>query len=277
MSTSRRRGRCSTRCCPAPSRRRPARIRRRVPAREHRGRRGRRLLRRGPARQRPVPRHRRRRLRQGRPRRRPHRPGPRRAPGARAGGPSAGAGPPDAQRRHGGGRRPVTVLHAGSRDRAARQGADERSAVAVELALAGHAQPVLVRADGTAATDRPVRHRAGPVGGRRPALHPASARAGDTLLLYTDGITESPPWAEQFDPNRLLEAATAASGTSAAQLVATVREAVRALLRRRPLTTTWPSSPCARLPDHPPNGWLCARPRPDLCPGLSRRRVSAAS
>jgi serine phosphatase RsbU (regulator of sigma subunit) len=51
--------------------------------------------------------------------------------------------------------------------------------------------------------------------------------SGETLLLYTDGITECRRGHEQFDENRLLAVAAAASGTSAAQLVATVREAVR--------------------------------------------------
>ena len=51
--------------------------------------------------------------------------------------------------------------------------------------------------------------------------------AAETLLLYTDGITECRRGPEQFDEDRLLEAAAAASGTSAARLVATVREAVQ--------------------------------------------------
>jgi serine phosphatase RsbU (regulator of sigma subunit) len=51
--------------------------------------------------------------------------------------------------------------------------------------------------------------------------------AGETLLLYTDGVTECRRGREQFDDDRLLEAAAAASGTSAARLVATVREAVQ--------------------------------------------------
>ena len=51
--------------------------------------------------------------------------------------------------------------------------------------------------------------------------------AGETLLLYTDGVTECRRGPEQFDESRLLEAAAAASGTSAARLVATVREAVQ--------------------------------------------------
>jgi serine phosphatase RsbU (regulator of sigma subunit) len=51
--------------------------------------------------------------------------------------------------------------------------------------------------------------------------------AGDTLLLYTDGITECRRGAEQFDEDRLLEVAATASGKSAARLVATVRESVQ--------------------------------------------------
>ncbi len=56
---------------------------------------------------------------------------------------------------------------------------------------------------------------------------------GETLLLYTDGITECRRGLEQFDEDRLLEAAAAASGTSAAQLVATVREAVQRFAENR--------------------------------------------
>ena len=97
----------------------------------------------------------------------------------------------------------------------------------MELVLAGHAQPVLVRADGTAA----LIGRFGTALGLVEAVDLHCTRhelaAGETLLLYTDGITESRRGHEQFDENRLLEAATAASGTSAAQLVATVREAVQ--------------------------------------------------
>ena len=105
-------------------------------------------------------------------------------------------------------------------------GPDERSAVAVELVLAGHAQPVVVRADGTAE----LIGRFGTALGLVEAVDLHCTRyllaAGETLLLYTDGITESRRGNEQFDENRLLEAAAAASGTSAARLVATVREAV---------------------------------------------------
>jgi serine phosphatase RsbU (regulator of sigma subunit) len=100
-------------------------------------------------------------------------------------------------------------------------------AVTMELVLAGHAQPVVVRADGTAE----LIGRFGTALGLFDTVNLHCTRhllaAGETLLLYTDGITECRRGLEQFDDNRLLAAAAAASGTSAAQLVATVRDAVQ--------------------------------------------------
>ncbi len=102
-----------------------------------------------------------------------------------------------------------------------------RSALTVDLVLAGHAQPVVVRADGTAE----LIGRFGTALGLVEAvdLHCTQhlLAAGETLLLYTDGITECRRGPEQFDENRLLEAAAAGPGLSAARLVATVREAVQ--------------------------------------------------
>jgi serine phosphatase RsbU (regulator of sigma subunit) len=108
-----------------------------------------------------------------------------------------------------------------------REGSDGRTAVTVELVLAGHAQPVVVRADGTAELIGRFGTALGLV--ETVALHCTRhvLAAGETLLLYTDGITESRHGSEQFDEERLLEAAAAASGTSAARLVTTVREAVQ--------------------------------------------------
>jgi serine phosphatase RsbU (regulator of sigma subunit) len=102
-----------------------------------------------------------------------------------------------------------------------------QSAITVELVLAGHAQPVVVHTDGTAE----LIGRFGTALGLLEAVNMHCTQhvlaAGETLLLYTDGVTECRRGPEQFDENRLLEASAAASGTSAARLVATVREAVQ--------------------------------------------------
>ncbi|MCU1616879.1 MAG: stage sporulation protein [Frankiales bacterium] len=102
-----------------------------------------------------------------------------------------------------------------------------QSAITVELVLAGHAKPVVVHADGTAE----LIGRFGSALGLLEAvdLHCTQhvLAAGETLLLYTDGVTECRRGPEQFDENRLLEASAAASGASAARLVAAVREAVQ--------------------------------------------------
>jgi hypothetical protein len=96
----------------------------------------------------------------------------------------------------------------------------------VELLLAGHERPVLVRADG----------RAEPVGafGTAVGLLPQvlvevtthRLEPGDALLLYTDGVTERRRGAEQFGPERLLALAARTAGKPARQVVAAVRDAV---------------------------------------------------
>lgn len=102
-----------------------------------------------------------------------------------------------------------------------------QSTVTVELVLAGHAKPIVVHADGTAE----LIGRFGTALGLVEALDLHCTRhvlaAGDTFLLYTDGVTECRRGPEQFDEDRLLQAAAAASGSNAARIVATVREAVQ--------------------------------------------------
>jgi serine phosphatase RsbU (regulator of sigma subunit) len=102
----------------------------------------------------------------------------------------------------------------------------EPHGLAVELLLAGHERPVLIRADGrveqvgafgTAVGLLPrvlveaTTHKLGP---------------GDTLLLYTDGVTERRRGREQFGPERLLATAARTAGRPARQVVAAVRDAV---------------------------------------------------
>lgn len=99
----------------------------------------------------------------------------------------------------------------------------------VELVLAGHLQPVLVRGGGTAPAAELVGEFGTAVGlvsqvqltATRHRLAP-----GDTLLVYTDGVTERRRGREQFGSDRLLAAAAAAAGQPAAALVEAVRAAV---------------------------------------------------
>lgn len=102
-----------------------------------------------------------------------------------------------------------------------------QSAVTVELVLAGHAKPVVVRADGTADLIGRYGTALGLVETVDLDCTQHVLAAGETLLLYTDGITECRRGPEQFDDDRLLQAAAAASDTSAARLVASVRDAVQ--------------------------------------------------
>lgn len=98
--------------------------------------------------------------------------------------------------------------------------------LSLDLVLAGHLQPVLVRTDGSAETIGSFGTALGLVDRVSVACTRHRLGAGDLLLLYTDGVTERRRHGEQFGPERLMAAARAAAGGSAAQLVATVRAAV---------------------------------------------------
>ena len=107
-----------------------------------------------------------------------------------------------------------------------RSGAEEPPGLAVELLLAGHERPVLIRADGRA-------EQVGAFGTAVGLLPQMLVEAttyrlapGDTLLLYTDGVTERRRGREQFGPERLLALAKRVAGRSAREVVATVRDAV---------------------------------------------------
>jgi serine phosphatase RsbU (regulator of sigma subunit) len=96
----------------------------------------------------------------------------------------------------------------------------------VQLVLAGHLQPVLVRADGRAE----LLGRHGTAVGLVPRLDLTctmyTLAAGDALLLYTDGVTERRRGDEQFGTERLLRATAAAAGRPAARLLTAVRRAL---------------------------------------------------
>lgn len=101
-----------------------------------------------------------------------------------------------------------------------------RGGLDVELVLAGHVQPVLVRADGTAELIGTFGTAVGLVPTVRLTCTRHRLDPGDTLLVYTDGVTERRRGREQFGAERLLTVAARAAGRPAVQVVGAVREAV---------------------------------------------------
>ena len=102
----------------------------------------------------------------------------------------------------------------------------EPPGLVVDLALAGHLQPVLVRASGPTELVGKFGTAVGLISTVRVGSSRHRLAPGDTLLFYTDGVTERRRGRAQFGPDRLLSVAAQAAGQPAAQLVATVREAV---------------------------------------------------
>lgn len=100
------------------------------------------------------------------------------------------------------------------------------ASIAVELVLAGHEQPALVLADGTVNFLGTHGSAVGLV--RKFAVHPTRhvLLAGDTLVFYTDGVTEHRRGAELFGQGRLAKALRRAGNRTADGLITAVRQAV---------------------------------------------------
>ena len=98
--------------------------------------------------------------------------------------------------------------------------------LSVELVLAGHPQPVLVRANGRTQLVGEYGTAVGLTTELRLTVTRHELAVGDTLLAYTDGVTERRAGREQFGPDRLLAAARTAAGQPAPQLIGAVRSAV---------------------------------------------------
>lgn len=96
----------------------------------------------------------------------------------------------------------------------------------VQLVLAGHLQPVLVRPDGRAELLGHHGTAVGLIERLDLTCTTYTLAAGDTLLLYTDGVTERRRGDEQFGTERLLRATAAAAGRPAARLLTAVRNAL---------------------------------------------------
>jgi serine phosphatase RsbU (regulator of sigma subunit) len=77
------------------------------------------------------------------------------------------------------------------------------------VAAAGHPPPLLRRA-GKVVELGPAGVLLGAVGGKAFREETVELRPGDTVLLYTDGVTDTPGADERFGPERLSEILTAA-------------------------------------------------------------------
>lgn len=100
--------------------------------------------------------------------------------------------------------------------------------VAVDLVLAGHPQPVLLRADGSADYVGKFGTAIGLVDRIELTRTTHTLERGDLLLFYTDGVTERRRGNDQFGSERLLRVAGQCAGLSAERTISTVRAAVEA-------------------------------------------------
>jgi serine phosphatase RsbU (regulator of sigma subunit) len=100
--------------------------------------------------------------------------------------------------------------------------------LSVDLVLAGHPQPVLLRAGGGVELVGRFGTAIGLVDRIELTRTAHTIGPGDTLLFYTDGVTERRRGNDQFGSERLLNVASTCGGMSAERTVSAVRAAVEA-------------------------------------------------
>jgi serine phosphatase RsbU (regulator of sigma subunit)/anti-sigma regulatory factor (Ser/Thr protein kinase) len=105
-------------------------------------------------------------------------------------------------------------------------GGDEGPSLHLSLVLAGHLQPLLVHPNGRVELLGEHGTAVGLVERVELTCTTHRLNPGDTLLLYTDGVTERRRGDEQFGVERLRRAGGAAAGRPAARLLAAVRSAL---------------------------------------------------
>jgi PAS domain S-box-containing protein len=105
---------------------------------------------------------------------------------------------------------------------------DADGRVSVSLACGGHPAPIVVRAAGTV-TECPVRGSLlGIMDEPRLSTHELVLEPGDTLVLYTDGLTEARRDGELFGVARLIAAIEAGRALSVAELASSLPAAAAA-------------------------------------------------
>ncbi|HEX2299768.1 MAG TPA: PP2C family protein-serine/threonine phosphatase, partial [Pseudonocardiaceae bacterium] len=97
----------------------------------------------------------------------------------------------------------------------------------LELVLAGHDQPLLVRADGSIKFLGEFGTAVGLLDDMRLCTTRHTLERGDALVFYTDGVTERRNGPEFFGRARLAELATRLAGVPAATMAATLRTAAK--------------------------------------------------
>ncbi|GAA5150915.1 hypothetical protein GCM10023321_17050 [Pseudonocardia eucalypti] len=107
-----------------------------------------------------------------------------------------------------------------------KNGSGEPPGLTIELLLAGHPQPMLVRADGRCEFIGAHGTAVGLVSSPKLVTSTHRLEPGDTFVAYTDGVTERRRGREQFGPDRLLAAAAQGAGQTSRQLITSIRNAV---------------------------------------------------
>jgi anti-sigma regulatory factor (Ser/Thr protein kinase)/GAF domain-containing protein len=97
----------------------------------------------------------------------------------------------------------------------------------LELVLAGHEKPVLLRADGTCEYLGEYGTPVGLLDEIRLCTTRHSLQRGDAMVIYTDGVTERRHDTEFFGRTRLAELVARMTGASAATMAAALRTAVK--------------------------------------------------
>ncbi len=103
--------------------------------------------------------------------------------------------------------------------------ADEHGAK-VEMSCGGHPEPLLLRADGGVETVNCRGTLLGVMPDPRLVDEYLELAPGDSLLLYTDGVTEARSDGEIFGEDRLLEVARACAGLTASEIAEHLERAV---------------------------------------------------
>ncbi len=102
-----------------------------------------------------------------------------------------------------------------------------RRGLDVELVLAGHDQPLLVRTDGSTAFLGEFGTAVGLLEEMRLCTTRHTLQPGEAMVIYTDGVTERRDGSQFFGRTRLAELATRLGGVPAATMAAALRTAAK--------------------------------------------------